>query len=88
MISEAVQGAKISVGAPFFNKVNIPVGLFLMFLTGVGPLLAWRRTSLDGLRRNFMAPGIAGLLFGAALAAAGVRDFYALLSFILCVFVA
>ncbi len=87
LISEAVQGTKISVGAPFFNKVNIPVGLFLMFLTGVGPLLAWRRTSLDGLRRNFLTSALAGLAAGVVALAAGVRDFYALLSFILCVFV-
>ncbi len=87
LISEAVEGTKISVGAPFFNKVNIPVGLFLMFLTGVGPLLAWRRTSIDGLKRNFLASSLAGLAAGGALAVAGVRDFYALASFILCVFV-
>ncbi len=87
VISEAVQGTKISVGAPFFNKVNIPVGLFLLFLTGVGPLLAWRRTSLDGLRRNFLASSVAGLAVGAILFLAGVRDGYALMSFMLCVFV-
>ncbi len=46
VISEAVTGEKISVDAPFFNRVNIPIGLFLLFLTGVGPLFAWRRTSL------------------------------------------
>ena len=43
VISEAVTGEKISVDAPFFNRVNIPIGLFLLLLTGVGPLIAWRQ---------------------------------------------
>ena len=87
VISEAVQGVKISVGAPFFNKVNIPVGLLLLFLTGVGPLFAWRKTSLGSLRRNFLVPGILALAVGALLFALGVRTFYPQVSFILCVFV-
>src|SRR5579862_4980733 len=61
VLSEWVQGTKISVGPPFFNKVNIPIALFLLFLTGVGPLLAWRKTSLDALKRNFAWPLAAGL---------------------------
>jgi cytochrome c-type biogenesis protein CcmF len=87
VISEAVQGQKISVGAPFFNKVNIPVGLFLLFLTGVGPLLAWRKTSLDGLRRNFLWPAVSGLVVGVVLVAFGSRDFYANTCFMLSMFV-
>jgi cytochrome c-type biogenesis protein CcmF len=88
VISEAVTGEKISVDAPFFNRVNVPIGLFLLFLTGVGPLFAWRRTSLDSLRRNFLWPGVGGLVLMAALLTAGVRHFYALLSLGLCLFVA
>jgi cytochrome c-type biogenesis protein CcmF len=88
VISEWATGEKISVGAPFFNRINIPIGLFLLFLTGVGPLFAWRRTSLDSLRRNFQWPLIAGLVFVAALIAAGMRHPYALMSFGLCLFVA
>ena len=88
VISEAATGEKISVGAPFFNRINIPIGLFLLFLTGVGPLFAWRRTSLDSLRRNFQWPLLAAVALVAALVAAGVRHFYALMSFGLCLFVA
>ena len=87
VISEAFTGNKISVGPPFFNKVNIPIGLFLLFLTGVGPLLAWRRTSLDSLRRNFGVPVIGGALSGIVFYALGYRDLYALVCLILCVFV-
>src|SRR5207247_3796520 len=53
VISEAVKGVKITVGAPFFNKVNVPIAILLMFLTGVGPLLAWRKASTNSLKRNF-----------------------------------
>ena len=53
VISEAVRGTKITVGAPFFNQINIPIGLILLFLTGVGPLLAWRNTSKESLIKNF-----------------------------------
>ncbi len=87
VISEAVQGVKISVGAPFFNKVNIPIGLLLLLLTGLGPLFAWRKTSVDSLRKNFLMPAIVSLAAGAALFAIGVRQFYAQASLILCVFV-
>jgi cytochrome c-type biogenesis protein CcmF len=88
VFSEWVSGSKISVGAPFFNKINIPIGLILLFLTGVGPLLAWRKTSAESLKRNFGWPLIAGLLGGGILFALGVREFFSLVCFILCVFVA
>ncbi len=88
VISEAVTGQKITVGRPFFDRINVPIGLFLLFLTGVGPLFAWRRTSLESLRRNFQWPLLAALVLVGALLAAGVRHFYALMSFGLCLFVA
>jgi cytochrome c-type biogenesis protein CcmF len=53
-----VQGNKVTVGAPFYNRVAIPVALLLLILTAVGPLLAWRKTSFDSLKRNFMWPSI------------------------------
>ena len=87
VITEAVKGVKISVGAPFFNKVNIPIGLLLLFLTGVGPLFAWRKTSLGSLKKNFLYPGVFALGVGAMLFALGVREFYPQMSFILCTFV-
>ena len=87
VITEAVQGVKISVGAPFFNKVNIPIALVLLFLTGVGPLFAWRKTSIGSLRKNFQTPAAISLAFGGVLFALGVRQFYPQVSLILCVFV-
>src|SRR5215471_19312112 len=60
-ISELVQGNKVTVGAPFYNRVAIPVALLLLLLTAVGPLLAWRKTSLESLKRNFLWPSVASL---------------------------
>ena len=88
VITEAINGEKISVDAPFFNRVNIPIGLFLMLLTGVGPLIAWRKSSVESLKRAFFWPSVAGLVVAAGLFAMGVRHFYALVSFALCTFVA
>ena len=59
ILSEYVEGSKVTVGAPFYNRVAVPIGLFLLFLTGVGPLLPWRATSLKSIRRNFVVPCIA-----------------------------
>jgi cytochrome c-type biogenesis protein CcmF len=88
LISEAVTGEKISVDAPFFNRVQVPIAMFLMLLTGVGPLIAWRKSSLESLRRAFLWPMAAGAAVAAGLAGFGVRNFYALISFALCTFVA
>jgi len=88
VFSEWLTGNRISVGTPFFNKVNIPIGLLLLFLTGVGPLLAWRRTSTESLMRNFGWPLSIGVISGGVLFALGMREFYSLVCFILCVFVA
>ncbi len=59
ILSEYVQGSKVTVGAPFYNAVAVPIGLFLLLLTGVGPLLPWRATSLKAIKRNFVLPSIA-----------------------------
>lgn len=88
VISEAVTGEKISVDAPFFNRVNIPIALFLLLLTGIGPLIAWRRSSFESLRRAFLWPTVGGIAVTVVLVALGVRHFYALMSFALCAFVA
>jgi len=60
-ISELVQGNKVTVGAPFYNRVAIPVALLLLILTAVGPLLAWRKTSFESLKRNFLWPSVGAI---------------------------
>ncbi len=94
VLSEWVQGHKVTVGPPFFNRVNIPVALLLLLLTAVGPLLAWRKTSLESLKRNFSIPAIGALLVGVLLIAFGLRPwkessaFYSLMTICLSAMVA
>jgi cytochrome c-type biogenesis protein CcmF len=87
VFSEWFTSNRISVGAPFFNKVMIPIGLALLFLTGVGPLLAWRKTSTDSLKRNFGWPFFVGILSAIAAFVLGYRDGASMLCLFLCGFV-
>jgi cytochrome c-type biogenesis protein CcmF len=73
ILTEWVKGYKIAVGPPFFNAVNVPIGLFLVFLTGVGPLLAWRMTSFASIRRNFGIPAAFAVLVAIVLMIGGLR---------------
>ena len=68
VLTEAVRGVKIAVGPPFFNRVNVPIFLMLIALTGIGPLIAWRRASLPSLRRAFVWPTATGVVAGVATA--------------------
>ena len=93
-ISELVQDTKVTVGPPFYNSVAIPVALLLLLLTAVGPLLAWRNTSLESLKRNFLWPTYGALAVGITMIIFGVRPwkdvayFYALMSAMLATLVA
>ncbi|MDB4915299.1 MAG: ccmF [Gemmatimonadetes bacterium] len=87
LISELVRGSKITVGPPFFNTVNIPLGLLLLALTGIGPLIAWRKASTSNLRRQFLFPTGAGITTGVVLAALGMRNGHALVAYTLAGFV-
>jgi cytochrome c-type biogenesis protein CcmF len=87
ILSEWVRHTKITVGPPFFNTVNVPLGLLLLLLTGIGPLIAWRRASVSNLKRQFAAPAAAGIAVGLLLLALGMRTGYALVAYALCGFV-
>jgi cytochrome c-type biogenesis protein CcmF len=73
VISEYVQGNKVTVGPPFYNRVAVPIGLFLLFLTGIGPLLAWRSSSFKSIRKNFILPVVAAFVTAIVLIATGMR---------------
>jgi cytochrome c-type biogenesis protein CcmF len=88
LLSEAIAGTQVSVGAPYFNSVTVPLFLLLVFLMAVGPMIAWRRASWDNLKRNFLWPATGSLLVGAGLFVWWVRDFLPLLGFTLLAFVA
>ena len=87
LIAEGVTGQPVSVGPPFFNKVNIPIGLMLLFLTGVGPVIAWRRASKRNLQKNFVWPVAAGVVTAVVLFVMGARHPLALTTWSLGVFV-
>ena len=82
VVSEAVTGTKISVSAPFFNRVNVPIALVLLLLTGAGPVLSWKRVTASVMKRNFILPAFAGVLATLASIPFGVSGPYP----ILCVF--
>ena len=87
VITEAITGTQMTVGPPFFNRVNVPILLLLLLLTGVGPLIAWRKASLPSLRRAFAMPTVAGAMTWATLFAIGMRDFATAMAFALSAFV-
>jgi cytochrome c-type biogenesis protein CcmF len=87
-LSEALRGERLTVGPPFFNRWMLPIGLILLTLTGIGPLLAWRRSTLANIAQQFLWPSVAAVVTGAALYAAGVRVWSSGVCFALCAFVA
>ncbi len=98
VLSEYVQGNRVTVSAPFYNRVAVPIGVFLLFLTGIGPLLAWRSTSMRSIRKNFVVPAIVALVVAIAVIPVGVHPwtifstdeqgaFYAWITFAMAAFV-
>jgi len=87
LVAEAIAGVKLSVGAPYFSRVTVPLFLFMLLLMGVGPLIAWRKASRDNLRRNFLWPAALSVAVAVTLAALGVRDTWSLLALSLSAFV-
>ena len=71
-LTEAVTNQRITVSAPFFNRWLVPIGLVLLLLTGVGPLLAWRKSTLTNLREEFLFSTVSGLAIGGLVIALGV----------------
>jgi cytochrome c-type biogenesis protein CcmF len=87
VISELFTGDQITVGPPWFNNIMIPIGLALLLLTGVGPLLAWRHTSTETLKRSFGWPILGSFIFVLVLLGFGVNDGWAIGSFAISFFV-
>ena len=98
VLSEFVQGQKATLVGAYYNVIAVPIGVFLLFLTGIGPLLAWRSTSLRSIRRNFIIPSIASLVVAIGAIPLGVHpwtiftsgeqgNFYAWITFTLAAFV-
>jgi cytochrome c-type biogenesis protein CcmF len=88
VFSEAISGARIQIGPPFFQRYAGPLTVFLLLLTGVGPLIAWRRATWLNLRKSFLRPAIFAAAAGLAVFALGIREFYPAAFVTLCAFVA
>ncbi|HEX6698277.1 MAG TPA: cytochrome c-type biogenesis CcmF C-terminal domain-containing protein [Solirubrobacteraceae bacterium] len=88
LISEAVTGTKAAVGPPWFNRYTVPLALLLVLLSGIGPVIAWRRATLANARRNFLWPTVAALVVLVALLALGITgSATALIMFVFAAFV-
>jgi cytochrome c-type biogenesis protein CcmF len=83
-ISEAFTGERLTVGPPFFNQWMLPIGLTLLALTGIGPLLAWRKSTFINLRDQFLFPVGFAIASGALVVALGVRVWASGICFALC----
>ncbi len=88
LISLAIRQQTMTVGPPFYNSVNGPLFVVLILAMGVGPLLAWRRTSMRTLWRNLGIPALAAAACAAILPLAGIRDIWANIAFAVCSFTA
>ncbi len=86
-LSEAVTGERLTVAAPFFNTWLTPVGLILLLLTGIGPLMAWRKSTVANMVQQFMWPVAAGLVVLGGLLITGLPLWASGVCFILCAFV-
>ncbi len=88
VFSEALTGTRQAVSIPFFNTVNMPLFLAVLFFMGVGPLLSWRRATLGSLKKTFLIPFFLGVFASIALLWAGIASYLAVVSYGLCFFVA
>jgi cytochrome c-type biogenesis protein CcmF len=87
VFSEAFTGQKQTVGIPFFNAVNVPLFLVLVFLMGVGPTIAWRKSSVKQMINSFAVPFAGALVVAIALVSAGINEFYPVLAYAISFFV-
>lgn len=88
IVAEAVRGVKVSVGAPFFNRMTIPLCVSLLFLVGIGPMLPWRVAHMAELKRKLIVPTLSLLVVLVGALALGMRDFWGLLAFSFAAFAA
>ncbi|HWC25767.1 MAG TPA: cytochrome c-type biogenesis CcmF C-terminal domain-containing protein [Solirubrobacteraceae bacterium] len=74
LIAEALTGTRRALGPPWFDRYTVPLAIVLVLLSGIGPVIAWRRATASNARRNFLAPALAALAVGAALGALGAAS--------------
>ena len=87
VFSEAISGATVQIGPPFFQRYAGPLAIFLLLLMGIGPLVAWRRATWTNLRKSFLWPAGVATFAAVLIFALGLRSFYPVAFLALCVFV-
>jgi cytochrome c-type biogenesis protein CcmF len=88
LLTDALNGTKVTVGPPYFNQIFLPVVLGLLVLMGVGPIIAWRKASMENLKKNFLIPAGVALTATGLSALMGIREAYPLVALTLVYFVA
>ncbi len=86
VISELVEGVKVTVGPPFFDQVNVPISMFLLLLLGAGPLMAWRITSISQIKKNFLLPTLVGLSGALVLVFFQIHHLFGVMAISLSIF--
>jgi cytochrome c-type biogenesis protein CcmF len=86
LVSEAARGVKVSVGAPYFNQMSVPIAMALVFLAGIGPALPWRKGSAGLLGKKFLWPAVAAGVVGIVIAVMGLRAPLVWLTIVMAVF--
>ncbi len=81
LVSEAVRGTKVTVGIPFFNAVQAPILLSMMFVMAVCPLLAWQKSSMKNLRKNFLIPAILAVVGMVLMVVLGIQKAWAVIGY-------
>ncbi len=82
LISEALTGQEASVGPPWFDRYTVPLALVLVLLSGIGPVIAWRRATFANARRNLVLPlGLALLALVVLLGVGAGRKPFAIAMF-------
>ena len=74
LIAEALTGTRRALGPPWFDRYTVPLALVLVLLSGIGPIIAWRRATAANARRNFAVPVGLALALGVVLAAFGAAS--------------
>ena len=87
LVAEAISGAQLSIGGPYFDRVEVPVALALLFLMGIGPQLPWHGASRATLERQFTAPIVAAAVGALAALVTGTTALPAVLTYALGAFV-
>lgn len=81
LFAEAIDGQRLSVGAPYFDRITVPMILAILVLMGIGPLVAWGHADLRATGRRILTPALVALAVGGLLGLAGVRGIRPLATF-------